>query len=359
MIGGAILARLDIMFGRLEGYMCRSKLVLAAAIAISTNTAIHAKKPNVEVRPSCPIDGTLRTADPKLLERFTALSGCSEILLIASAKPSDYVEPDGKVIIRAERSKSADLSDEGKYETIYASTPKSFAINPSAADRDPKKPGKWDKKRAGSKEETGAQSKYYSYGAASTAPSLSGTGVAVRIVPEPQPIPLETYAPVGALPAMPLGASDLSILAMRPQSFRTRYDNMIASVSNTHRIDPLFLHAVIHQESRYRSSAVSHAGATGLMQIMPATGRTLGVHPSHLTDPMTNIDAGARLLRKLHGKYEGNFELILAAYNAGEGAVAKYGNSIPPYRETQDYVKIVMKKYYSLLAEQNGVAAPQ
>jgi hypothetical protein len=339
--------------------MCRPKLVLAAAILISTTTVIHAKKPSEEVRPPCPIDSTLRTADPKLLERFTALSGCSEILLIAAAKPSDYVEADGKVIIRAERSKNADLSDDDNYKIIYASTPKSFASKPSADDRHLKKTGKWDKKRAGNKEQAGAQLEYYSYGAASTAPSLSGTGVAVRIVPEPQPVLLETNVPDGALPSMPFGADDLSILAMRPQSFRTQYDNMIASVSNKHRIDPLFLHAVIYQESRYRSSAVSHAGATGLMQIMPATGRTLGVHPSHLTDPVTNVDAGARLLRKLHGKYGGNFELILAAYNAGEGAVAKYGNSIPPYRETQDYVKMVMKKYYSLLAEQNGMAAPQ
>jgi Transglycosylase SLT domain len=339
--------------------MCRLKLVVAAVIVISTTTVVHARKQSEEVLPPCPIDGTLRTADPKLLERFTALSGCSEELFVAPATPSDYIDPDGKVIIRAERSSGTDLSDDVKYELIYARTATSVAIDPNAVDRDPKKPDRPDKKRGGSNEETGARTDYYSYGAAATAPSLSGTGVAVRIVPEPQPVPVESYAPSGAASSMPLGADDLSILAMRPQSFRTRYDDMIASVANTHRIDPLFLHAVIYQESRYRSSAVSHAGATGLMQIMPATGRTLGVHPSHLTDPLTNVDAGARLLRKLHGKYGGNFELILAAYNAGEGAVAKYGNSVPPYRETQDYVKMVMGKYYSLLTEQNGVAAPQ
>jgi soluble lytic murein transglycosylase-like protein len=65
------------------------------------------------------------------------------------------------------------------------------------------------------------------------------------------------------------------------------------------------------------------------------------------------VDAGARLLRKLYYKYDGNFDLVLAAYNAGEGAVAKYGNRIPPYRETQNYVKSVMARYYKLVGEQS------
>jgi soluble lytic murein transglycosylase-like protein len=348
-------------FGRLEGRMRRSKLFVAAAFAISSAHMAQAKKPTENVPPPCPIDGTLRTADPKLLERFTALSGCSEQLLVAPATPSDYVDPDGRVIIRTEQARNADLSEDDKYQIIYASTTTSAALMPDASGVDQKKPGKKRKKQSDEKEAAGAKTEYYSYGASTAAPSLSGTGVAVRIVPEPQPQPviLEPQAVAGATPSAPLGADALSILAMRPQSFRTRYDEMIASVANTHRIDPLFLHAVIYQESRYRPTAVSHAGATGLMQIMPATGRLLGVQPSNLTDPMTNIDAGARLLRKLHGKYGGNFELILAAYNAGEGAVAKYGNRIPPYRETQDYVRKVMGKYSALLAEQNGVAPAQ
>jgi soluble lytic murein transglycosylase-like protein len=209
----------------------------------------------------------------------------------------------------------------------------------------------------------GAKTEYESYAAAASSPSLSGTGIVVRIIPEAQPLPPAVFIPntqLGSDTAQgPLGASDLSILSMRPQSFRTRYDDIIGNISNSHRIDPLFLHAVIYQESRYRPSAVSHAGATGLMQIMPGTGKSLGVHPSRLTDPVTNVDAGARLLRKLHYKYNGNFELVLAAYNAGEGAVAKYGNSIPPYRETQNYVKQVMARYSTLLAEQNAMVSPQ
>jgi soluble lytic murein transglycosylase-like protein len=81
------------------------------------------------------------------------------------------------------------------------------------------------------------------------------------------------------------------------------------------------------------------------------------VHPAHLNDPVINVDAGARLLRRLYFKYDGNFDLILAAYNAGEGAVQKYGNRVPPYRETQNYVKMVMQRYNKLLAEQNGAAS--
>jgi soluble lytic murein transglycosylase-like protein len=83
----------------------------------------------------------------------------------------------------------------------------------------------------------------------------------------------------------------------------------------------------------------------------------LGVPRSQLNDPVVNIDAGARLIRQLAIKYEGNFDLVLAAYNAGEGAVAKYGNRIPPYRETQDYVRKVMANYNNLLAENTSGGA--
>ena len=115
-----------------------------------------------------------------------------------------------------------------------------------------------------------------------------------------------------------------------------------------HRIDPLFLHAIIGTESTYRASALSHAGARGLMQIMPGTGARFGVAQDALYDPATNIETGARLLKSLQKRYGKDFDLILAAYNAGEGAVARYGNQIPPYRETQDYVVKVMARYAAL-----------
>jgi soluble lytic murein transglycosylase-like protein len=181
----------------------------------------------------------------------------------------------------------------------------------------------------------------------------------VRIIPEETP-PLATagqsYAPGYAPGTAPQSGGSSGILAMRPQSYRTRFDDIISHTAQNHRIDPLLLHAVIQQESGYRHTVRSHAGAQGLMQIMPGTGRLLGVQPAHLNDPTTNVDAGARLLRRLYYKYDGNFDLVLAAYNAGEGAVQKYGNRVPPYRETQDYVKKVMQRYNKLLAEQSGMA---
>ena len=146
------------------------------------------------------------------------------------------------------------------------------------------------------------------------------------------------------------GAAE-AILSLRPRSQRTQFDDAVTQVAHRHRIDPLLLHAVMLQESGYRPRIVSHAGAVGLMQIMPGTGALLGVQRQHLTVPMVNIDAGARLLRRLAEKYNNSFDLVLAAYNAGEGAVAKYGNRVPPYRETQDYVRRVMANYYRFAGE--------
>lgn len=125
----------------------------------------------------------------------------------------------------------------------------------------------------------------------------------------------------------------------------TPYDTHILRTAAAYKVDPLFLHAIIATESRHNPKAVSRVGARGLMQIMPGTGRTLGVGERELFDPAVNVDAGARLLKRLQKRYGRNFDLILSAYNAGEGAVAKYGHRIPPYRETQDYVKSVMARY--------------
>lgn len=129
------------------------------------------------------------------------------------------------------------------------------------------------------------------------------------------------------------------------------YDPHVQAAAAAYRIDPLFLHAIIGTESTYVPHALSHAGARGLMQIMPATGQQFGVAREALYDPATNIDTGARLLKRLQARYGNNFQLILAAYNAGEGAVARYGNQVPPYRETQDYVVKVMGRYQALRAQ--------
>ena len=162
----------------------------------------------------------------------------------------------------------------------------------------------------------------------------------IRIAPKFQE-PVEAFAG-------DVGSGD-AILAMRPVSYSTPYDDMITRVAERHRIDPLLLHAVIKQESQYKERATSHAGARGLMQLMPGTARMLGV--GAIAHPESNVDGGARLLRRLYTRYN-DFPLVLAAYNAGEGAVAKYGNQIPPYRETQDYVRKVMANYQLLASEQ-------
>jgi soluble lytic murein transglycosylase-like protein len=154
-----------------------------------------------------------------------------------------------------------------------------------------------------------------------------------------------------------LGEDASKILSLRPATYTTPFDRTIQEVAHRHRVDPLLLHAVIKQESGYRQAVRSHAGAIGLMQIMPATGASLGVATPDLVIPESNVDAGARLLKRLYYKYNGNFQLVLAAYNAGEGAVQKYGNRIPPYNETQNYVKRVLAHYDRLVTDAIGAGA--
>lgn len=115
---------------------------------------------------------------------------------------------------------------------------------------------------------------------------------------------------------------------------------MIAAVSEKTRLRPALIHAVVQAESAYNPDAISKAGAMGLMQLMPATARRYGV--SNRRDPKQNLSGGSRLLRDLLMKYDYDLKLALAAYNAGEGAVKRYGNKIPPYPETQNYVKKVI-----------------
>ncbi|MEJ2456754.1 MAG: lytic transglycosylase domain-containing protein [Novosphingobium sp.] len=134
------------------------------------------------------------------------------------------------------------------------------------------------------------------------------------------------------------------------------FDREIRQVAARYRIDPLLLHAMVRTESAYRPRIRSHAGALGLMQVMPATGAELGVDSAGLLDPLTNLDTGARHLKRLQKRYGHDFGVILSAYNAGGGAVARYGNRIPPFAETRAYVTTVLKRYGALrsaLAEQS------
>ncbi len=107
-------------------------------------------------------------------------------------------------------------------------------------------------------------------------------------------------------------------------------------------VDPRLLHAVIQQESNYKAAALSNKGAQGLMQMMPATARRFNCQDA--ADPKENISAGARYLRYLLERFNGDVSLALAGYNAGEGSVDKY-DGVPPYGETQNYVRVITAHY--------------
>jgi soluble lytic murein transglycosylase-like protein len=121
-----------------------------------------------------------------------------------------------------------------------------------------------------------------------------------------------------------------------------RYQKIINGSARRHEVDPLLVGAVIRHESGFVPTAVSKAGALGLMQLMPETAKSLGVNNAF--DPQQNIEGGTKLLRGLLDRYHGQIDLALAAYNAGTGAVDKYGG-IPPFPETQAYVRNVLETY--------------
>jgi soluble lytic murein transglycosylase-like protein len=131
-------------------------------------------------------------------------------------------------------------------------------------------------------------------------------------------------------------------VAAEATSARELYEPYVLEYSNRHSLRPELVRAVIQVESGYNARALSPKGAMGLMQLMPDTARMLGVQRPY--DPEQNIRGGTRYLRLLLDKYDGSEELALAAYNAGSGAVDRYGRNIPPYRETRDYVRKVGSK---------------
>jgi soluble lytic murein transglycosylase-like protein len=151
--------------------------------------------------------------------------------------------------------------------------------------------------------------------------------VSVEMVPG-QATQLAEAAPSGA--TLPLQAGK-------------RYADMIAKVAREQKLEPALLHAVIAVESAYNPQAKSPKGATGLMQIMPDTAKRYGV--TDLSNPLENLRAGARYLRDLLAMFNNNLKLVLAAYNAGEGAVIRSGNAIPNYPETRAYVPRVLQHY--------------
>jgi soluble lytic murein transglycosylase-like protein len=159
------------------------------------------------------------------------------------------------------------------------------------------------------------------------------------IAPDEVPYPDDTVK------AVPDKASPVS-MASRRQLESLPFAQLIQTVSLKHGVDPALVHAVIEAESNYQPTAKSHVGARGLMQVMPATARDLGVTSvRQLFDPVQNVEAGVKYLKSLLDRFNGDLPTALAAYNAGPGAVSKY-DGIPPYPETRNYVRKVLSNFH-------------
>jgi len=194
-------------------------------------------------------------------------------------------------------------------------------------------------------------------------------GAEIATPAAPAPLPLAAAAPVkGAAQAganagvtaisQPLAAGSQTLIPGR--GFRApaskilkgqttgdqKIDWLIVSAANYHGIEPLLLYSVMCQESAFNGQAISHKGASGLMQLMPATAARFGV--TNIFDPQQNIYAGAQYLRFLLDTFDGDVNLALAGYNAGENAVKRYGNAVPPYPETINYVRKIRRRYQDL-----------
>jgi len=144
----------------------------------------------------------------------------------------------------------------------------------------------------------------------------------------------------------PSGPDALVTMTASSTSWTTgnaRIDSLIRENGARYGVDPYLVYCVMHQESRFSSAALSVKGAQGLMQLMPGTAARYGVTNSN--DPAQNIRGGTRYLKDLLQLFHGRIDLALAGYNVGEGAVMKYGQAVPPYKETKDYVRLISKRY--------------
>lgn len=134
-----------------------------------------------------------------------------------------------------------------------------------------------------------------------------------------------------------------------------KIDSYILDSGKRHGVDPTLLYAIMHQESSFKQRAVSHKGAAGLMQLMPGTAARFGIRDRF--NPRESVEGGARYMRFLLNFFDGSVPLALAGYNAGEGAVLRYGRRVPPYRETQDYVSRITRRYNLLRDPQTARTA--
>ena len=188
-------------------------------------------------------------------------------------------------------------------------------------------------------------------------------GVRIAVEPTPAVAPSDAAGKPrkGARPLTSFERANVlvkpTVYAVRPTASRPMYagaaldgfttgdakvDSFIVDSSARHGVDPVLIYSIMHRESAFKKMAISYKGARGLMQLMPATAARFGVR--NIFDPAQNIEAGTRYMRWLLNRFKGDVGLALAGYNAGEGAVDKY-RGVPPYRETQEYVKRISERY--------------
>ena len=149
-------------------------------------------------------------------------------------------------------------------------------------------------------------------------------------------------AEISAADVIAIEPEEIFIPALRMPLIQAPYGDMIQSAAKKYSVDADLIFSVIAAESNFNPRAISRRGARGLMQLLPATGTRFGV--KDIFDPAQNIDAGTQYLRDLMARYQGDLVLTLAAYNAGPGAVERYGR-VPPYNETISYVRAIRKTY--------------
>ena len=148
-------------------------------------------------------------------------------------------------------------------------------------------------------------------------------------------------------PAPVITPNLVSELSDRPWSTgNSKIDSLIRHYGTQHGVDPYLIYCLMSQESGFSAGATSNKGAQGLMQLMPGTAARYGVTNPY--DVAQNIKGGTRYLKDLLKMFNGRVDLALAGYNAGEGAVMKYGNTVPPYSETRNYVRLILKRYGKL-----------
>jgi soluble lytic murein transglycosylase-like protein len=150
-------------------------------------------------------------------------------------------------------------------------------------------------------------------------------------------------APSVALTTQPIVFHEVSPTGEMVTTGNPKYDELIALSAARNGVDPNLVVAMMRQESGFNPRALSYKGASGLMQLMPATARRFGV--TNIFDAAQNIEGGTRYLRFLLDQFNGDVNLVLAGYNAGEHAVVNWGYQVPRYRETQNYVKSISARY--------------